>query len=198
VVIIMSNVSWLLSLAVFRQATNTSLQALANPSSGHTSFGSDADFTLLLVAVAVFTISLHLMTMTTQMHTWYFSGDKSAPSSEIGWFASVVAGMCIMALCIFHAFVRSEGGNVLTWITMFPKDFALGLLASSLVPSSVSMAKTIGLFGTAQLSPVVESRGTKLSMAFGAALVAFVNLLASTITIFLVAWPALRSFTAGP
>src|SRR5947209_15486393 len=71
------------------------------------------------------------------------------------------------------------------------QEFGLGFFASSLVPSSVAMAKAIGLFGAARFSADTESLGKEVAFTFGAALVALINLTASVITIAVVALPAI-------
>jgi hypothetical protein len=161
-------------------------------------FGSDAEFTLLLVALAVFMISVQLMMLTEQIHMWYFAGDKNAPPSDAGWLAFLITTFLLIAACFLREWARTGVNNPLLAVMTYPKDFALGLFVSSLLPSSVSMAKAIGLFGTANFATNKESHGKELAFTLGTALIAFVNLVASIITIALVAMPAVRSLSSQP
>lgn len=139
---------------------------------------------LLLVSVAMFTISFFLLHQAVAVQKWVTAKDEAAPNPWAGvglaWAISLAMVVFSVAYWIFHHPPPVAGGepNIFLWVTSNrPSELATGPLLGSIVPAAIAIFKfvTAGFImrGNAQeLPPLSRSP----SAALAGAVLAFISL----------------------
>lgn len=104
------------------------------------------DFALLLVSIAIFTLSLFFLSEAVKILKWTFAGSRSSPDPESGELISHVSSALALMAWFIYAVVGAQIRSVdafLQAIASEPKRFAPGFLLASLVPLVIAFFKLV-------------------------------------------------------
>lgn len=149
----------------------------------HKPFGADHDFAFILIAVAIYALSVQLFNFSSKIQGWVLRDDKDAPPSESGWLVCVLSTTAIVALCFVRAGGYLPHADLLGVLASAPRDFSMGLLVASIVPSGLAASKVIGVYSSLRRMPDDDRKREGVGFAVGTALLGLINLAGSIATL---------------
>lgn len=151
--------------------------------SGWKPFGTERDFAFILIAVAIYALSVQLFAFSSSIQGWIFQKDTNAPSAMSGVLACILSTSAIVVLCLIRGMHGAPTEYFLVVLANAPRDFATGLLVASLVPSGIAASKVLGVYSSLRSMPAEERKPEGIGFAIGTALLGMINLAGSLATL---------------